>query len=128
MDLNEHISKSSTVLEKSETGYTRSYVFKKSFPGFDGHFPGNPILPGVIQTLLGQLSAAEALEHEYPAEKITLQSVTRCKFLRPVKPMETLELSFSLKTKGLNHIAICSLTVDGETAATYQLIFAPEGM
>ncbi len=126
MELNEHISKSSTVLEKSAAGYTRSYIFKESFPGFDGHFPGNPILPGVIQTLLGQTSTAEALDREYPAEKLILQSVTRCKFLRPVKPMEKLDLNFSLKAKGLNHISICSLTVDGETAATYQLIFGPE--
>lgn len=128
MELNEHISASGTKLIKDASAYSRSYIFKESFPGFDGHFPGNPILPGVIQTLLGQNSSMEALEREFPAEKLKLQSVTRCKFLRPVKPMEKLDLKFTLKPKGLNHIAICSLTVDGETAATYQLIFGPEGM
>lgn len=128
MELSEHILNSGSPLKESASGYTRSYIFKKSFPAFDGHFPGNPILPGVIQTLLGQFSTAEALEQKYPAEKPILQSVTRCKFLRPVKPMEKLDLTFFLKTKGLKHISICSLSVDGETAATYQLIFAPEGM
>ncbi|MFW5501547.1 MULTISPECIES: 3-hydroxyacyl-ACP dehydratase FabZ family protein [unclassified Maridesulfovibrio] len=128
MELNEHIANSCSDLEKTDSGYKRSYIFKESFPGFDGHFPGNPILPGVIQTLLGQNSSMEALEREFPAEKLIMQSITRCKFLRPVKPMEKLVLTFSLKAKGLNHIAICSLTVDGETAATYQLIFGPEAV
>ncbi|WP_421899943.1 3-hydroxyacyl-ACP dehydratase [Maridesulfovibrio sp.] len=128
MDLKEHISNSCNDLEKTESGYSRSYIFKNSFPGFDGHFPGNPILPGVIQTLIGQESSMEALTCEYPSEKLALQSVTRCKFLRPVKPMEKLDLKFSLKTKGLNHISICSLTVAGEIAATYQLIFGPEAI
>ncbi|WP_320007316.1 3-hydroxyacyl-ACP dehydratase [Maridesulfovibrio sp.] len=128
MDLSTHISNSGGSLEKTATGYSRSYIFKESFPGFDGHFPGNPILPGVIQTMLGQISALEALAIEYPAENPVLQSVTRCKFLRPVKPMEKLELNVSLKTKAVNHIAICSLSVAGETAATYQLIFTTKGM
>ncbi|NDV26734.1 3-hydroxyacyl-ACP dehydratase FabZ family protein [Desulfovibrio sp. JC010] len=128
MELTEHISKSCSDLEKSDAGYTRTYIFKESFPGFDGHFPGNPILPGVIQTMLGQTSSMEALKREFPAEKLSLQSITRCKFLRPIRPMEKLELKLSIKTKGLNHISICSLAVKGDTAATYQLIFAPEGL
>ncbi|WP_321405151.1 3-hydroxyacyl-ACP dehydratase [Maridesulfovibrio sp.] len=126
MELIKQISAAGSSLEKNGTEYIRTYVFNKSFTGFDGHFPGNPILPGVIQTLLGQNSSMEALKQQFPHEKLILQSVTRCKFLRPVKPMEKLELSLTLKTKGLNHISICVLSVDGETAATYQLIFVPE--
>ncbi|WP_419781044.1 3-hydroxyacyl-ACP dehydratase [Maridesulfovibrio sp.] len=128
MELSAHISNSGSSLEKTDNGYRRSYIFKESFPGFDGHFPGNPILPGVIQTMLGQISAEEALAIEFPEEKLVLQSVTRCKFLRPVKPLKKLELSFSIKTKALKHIAVCSLSVAGDTAATYQLIFTTEGI
>lgn len=111
---------------KNATGYLRRFIFPDTFPGFDGHFPGNPILPGVIQTILGELSTAEALCEEYPLENLTLHNITRCKFLRPVKPGEEVCLQFKLKTKGLQHISICTLTVEDEKTASFQLIFSTE--
>ncbi|WP_432737379.1 3-hydroxyacyl-ACP dehydratase FabZ family protein [Maridesulfovibrio sp. FT414] len=128
MDIYKLISNYRSNLEKTDSGYTCSYVFSESFPGFDGHFPGNPILPGVIQTLLGQQASLEALAYEYPEEKFTLQLVTRCKFLRPVKPREKLYLNFILTAKDLGHIALCSLSVDGETVASFQLLFSNEAV
>ncbi|CCO23425.1 3-hydroxyacyl-ACP dehydratase FabZ family protein [Maridesulfovibrio hydrothermalis] len=126
MDLRNHIENSATTLESRDGAYTRSFCFKPDFPGFDGHFPDNPILPGVVQVLLGELSSLIGLSAEYPNKKFTLESVTRCKFLRPVKPDETLCLKFTIKAKELKYITICSLTVNGETAASYQLIFSPK--
>lgn len=64
---------------------------------FEGHFPGNPILPGVIiieaaaQTaavMLGsQMQAADAAGNEEGAgPSRLLGAVNRFKFLKPVKP------------------------------------------
>jgi hypothetical protein len=54
---------------------------------FDGHFPGQPILAGVVQLHLAILLARKlfGLAH-YP------QEITRLKFQRPVVPPRTLEL------------------------------------
>ncbi|WP_320172118.1 3-hydroxyacyl-ACP dehydratase [Maridesulfovibrio sp.] len=126
MELRQHIAACSGHLEQIGAGYRREFNFPESFPGFDGHFPGNPILPGVIQTLLGEICSFEALEKEYPGEKMRLETVTRGKFMRPVKPGEKLTLDLSLKTKDAKRISICTLRVYGETAASYQLIFVRE--
>lgn len=126
MQIQEEIKKYSKPPEKTTTGYRQRFTFPSSFSGFDGHFPGNPLLPGVIQNLMGESACAEALKKEFPREHLRLESITRCKFLRPVRPEEEIVLEFSLKPKGIKHIGICSLSVKGETAATYQLIFSPE--
>lgn len=126
MELQEHIINCATPLKETAQGYTCTFIFPSSFPGFDGHFPGNPVLPGVIQILQGELSSLEILNKEFSNEKLMLASVTRCKFLRPIKPDEEMTLNFSIKTKPQKHISICALTVGNELAASYQLIFSPE--
>lgn len=126
MELKKHIINCATPLKEIDQGYACAFIFPPSFPGFDGHFPGNPVLPGVIQVLLGEMSSLEILNKEFSNEQLILASVTRCKFLRPIKPDEEITLNFSIKTKPQKHISICALTVGNELAASYQLIFSPE--
>jgi 3-hydroxymyristoyl/3-hydroxydecanoyl-(acyl carrier protein) dehydratase len=59
--------------------------FPPGFPGFDGHFPGDPILPGFlhIQTALDLLHLAAAV----PAAA-ALAGVENAKFTRPIRPHE----------------------------------------
>lgn len=56
-------------------------------PAFDGHFPGRPILPGVV--LLGRTVRAlgEAL-----GEPPSAYEIAAAKFLRPVGPGTTLAI------------------------------------
>jgi 3-hydroxymyristoyl/3-hydroxydecanoyl-(acyl carrier protein) dehydratase len=56
-------------------------TFPPEFVGFQGHFPGNPILPGVclIEAVLGVLESA----HGKP---LRLKKVASAKFREPVKP------------------------------------------
>ena len=64
-------------------------------PAFEGHFPGQPILPGVV--LLGEVMAVlESLEHR-PPEQWTLASA---KFLSPAKPGETLVMGHERLSTG----------------------------
>ncbi len=49
-------------------------------PAFAGHFPGNPVLPGVV--LLDLILAAAGIT--------AIAGITRLKFLRPVRPGETI--------------------------------------
>jgi len=54
-------------------------------PSLAGHFPGNPIVPGVV--LLDLVLAA--IQAQRPC---TLQSIPGVKFLRPVQPNERIDL------------------------------------
>jgi len=55
-------------------------------PAFDGHFPGAPLLPGVVllDEMLQAVSAAMSVESGW--------TIASAKFLHPVRPGETLTL------------------------------------
>ena len=61
------------------------FTFGDDFAGFDGHFPGNPILPGVAQIMAAVLTAA-------PGREARLRSIGRSKFLSMVRPGETMRV------------------------------------
>lgn len=65
---------------------------------FQGHFPGHPILPGVMQLKLAHEHAEKML-----GRRIVLKAVKRMKFMRVIQPGETVALC--LESKGENEIA-----------------------
>lgn len=69
-------------------------------PAYAGHFPGRPILPGVV--LLDQ--AQRALELAC-GRRIT--GVAQAKFLSPVQPGEALELDYEAGAAGLRFEIRC---------------------
>ena len=64
-------------------------------PAFAGHFPGQPILPGVV--LLAEALHAISQATGRGAERWTLASA---KFLRPVTPGTALTLSHTVSESG----------------------------
>jgi 3-hydroxyacyl-[acyl-carrier-protein] dehydratase len=71
-------------------------VFNTDDPMFAGHFPGNPIVPGVIVTEALAQAAGIAAASGYPASKSSpvflLSAIRTMKFLRAVRPGEEIEL------------------------------------
>lgn len=61
------------------------------FPGFAGHFPGQPVLPAVLQLLAVRLLAETLRE-----TKLTPVGVERLKFKGMVGPNEVVELRVRL--------------------------------
>lgn len=59
-------------------------------PAYGGHFPGRPILPGVV--LLDAALLALDARHPLPSRRAQLKSA---KFLSPVLPGETLTLHYT---------------------------------
>jgi 3-hydroxymyristoyl/3-hydroxydecanoyl-(acyl carrier protein) dehydratase len=63
----------------------------KGHPCLDGHFPGNPIVPGTM--ILERV--IELLEQQYP--KIRINEVVTAKFIQPLRPEQSFQLSTQLK-------------------------------
>lgn len=59
-------------------------------PSTSGHFPGNPIVPAAV--LLDEILASIERVHARPAGELV---VKWAKFLRPVRPGDTLALEFA---------------------------------
>ena len=65
-------------------GIRAEFNFPAHLELFQGHFPGNPILPGIAQIELVKLTLEAML-----AGKLFIREVKKTKFLRPIEP-ETL--------------------------------------
>lgn len=96
-------------------------------PFFQGHFPGNPIMPGVLITeALAQTGAVLLLSMPENKGKIgVFTGINNFKFRRQVVPGDTLTLSaeFLLYRHGMGKANV-KATVDGEVAAMGEISFA----
>jgi len=61
---------------------------------FDGHFPDQPVLPGVVQVHWAGVIASHVF-----AVPVVSERLTRLKFKSPVLPDQTLELTLALNRK-----------------------------
>lgn len=94
---------------------------------FKGHFPGNPVMPGVlIAESLAQAGAVAILSLEENKGKNALfGGIDKMKFKRIVKPGDTLKLELKIiKRKGPIGVGKALATVDGKVAAKGELTFA----
>lgn len=94
---------------------------------FKGHFPGNPIMPGVlIVESLAQTGAVAILSMEENKGKNALfGGIDKLRFKKQVVPGDTLKLQVKIiKRKGPIGIGEAIATVDGKVAAKGELTFA----
>ena len=66
-------------------------VFPSEEPFFSGHFPGDPLVPGVILT--EALAQTAGLAAGQPGKGFRLSAIRGMKFLRAVRPNEEILLS-----------------------------------
>lgn len=95
-------------------------------PFLAGHFPGNPIFPGVLQLeALAQVGAIGLLSDERYADRLPLfGGVEKVRFRRLVRPGDELVLSVTLdRLSARGGWGQARATVDGERACEAKLLF-----
>jgi 3-hydroxyacyl-[acyl-carrier-protein] dehydratase len=97
-------------------------------PFFNGHFPGRPVMPGVL-IIEAMAQAAGLLSFMTPALNLTKGSIfyfagiDHARFKRPVQPGDQLQLEAEILkiVRGVGKFK-CRATVDGQLAAEGEIL------
>ena len=97
-------------------------------PYFQGHYPGNPVMPGVLQIEAMAQSAGILLLRRVSAEGKTalFMSCDKVKFRKAVRPGDQLLIAVKMTKNRGNKIctAEATCTVDGQAVSSAELMFA----
>ncbi len=80
------------------TGLTTSVIIDPHSPWFLGHFPDDPILPGIAQ-----LKMVADLVTGSDGENLRMAGVSRVKFRKTVRPRDRLDIRVTCEEKGLRY-------------------------
>jgi 3-hydroxyacyl-[acyl-carrier-protein] dehydratase len=96
-------------------------------PVFAGHFPGNPLFPGVYMIeAMAQLGGAVVMEPgEFARKTPYLAGIDKCKFRRPVIPGDRLDMEVTMlrHKRSIGWVA-AEATVDGQFVCSAELMFS----
>ena len=115
------------IIENNETRAVGIKNVTINEPFFQGHFPGHPIMPGVlIIEALAQVGGVSALNRPENLGKLAyFLKIDNARFRKPVVPGDVLRLECDFIKMKLGVIRTrCVAKVDGEVAAEADLTFA----
>jgi len=100
--------------EKTEGGsYIANIKLNQAHDIFKGHFPGNPVTPGVCM-----MQIVKELTEQFTGKKLFLKSASNVKFMAIINPFETPDLKMQLDIKEIeNELKVKNTTSFGETIA-----------
>ncbi len=110
------------------TEVVASFEVKESLEILAGHFPGNPILPGVVQIeMMAQASAFVSLALTGVGENVSVETlllgVENAKFRKPIVPGMSLEIRAKMdKCRGTIANYACQITSDGEKISEVKIL------
>jgi len=92
---------------------------------FGGHFPGDPLVPGVILTEALAQTAGIAAHQPNTESRFLLSEIRQMKFFRPVRPSEKIILR-ARKIREVDRLLQFEVEalVAGETVAAGQLVLS----
>lgn len=96
-------------------------------PVFTGHFPGNPLFPGVYMIeAMAQLGGCVVMEPgEFSRKTPYLAGIDKAKFRRPVVPGDrlTMEVTLVKHKRNIGWVA-AEASVEGQLACSAELMFS----
>ncbi|SHN61862.1 3-hydroxyacyl-ACP dehydratase FabZ family protein [Desulfovibrio litoralis] len=98
-----------------ENNNVGNFCFQEDSPYFDGHFPDNPVLPGVVQVMLAVYVASVDTN-------LKLTNIKRCKFMRMIRPKEEIKVVVFKEKKGEQRLAKATLMIKQEICATITFV------
>jgi len=97
-------------------------------PFFQGHYPGNPVMPGVLQIEAMAQAAGILMLRKISAEGKTalFMSCDKVKFRKAVRPGDQLVINVKMTKSRGDKIGVASAecTVNGQAASSAELMFA----
>ena len=100
-------------LQNENGSYIAKIKLNKDHDIFNGHFPGNPVTPGVCM-----MQIIKELTEEFTGKKLFLKSASNVKFMAIINPVETPDLEIVLDIiENEDEIKVKNTSSFGETIA-----------
>ena len=90
-------------VQTAEQEYTCTITFDPEFTGFQGHFEGNPIMPGVCLIELARVHAETAL-----GSQLKTKEIGQCRFRAPVLAGMTADCKLRVRKLDDTHVRLQS--------------------
>ena len=91
---------------------------------FDGHFPGNPVMPGVVQCEIVAQASCMLFQDALKGKIAYYAGIDKVRFRRMVRPGDTLEMRSELIRQKLNvYVVRGEARVDGELCVSGEFSF-----
>jgi 3-hydroxyacyl-[acyl-carrier-protein] dehydratase len=74
--------------KREENSFT--FFIDKAFPAFEGHFPGTPLLPAIVQIEIALFCIKRILN-----KNASVSEIKKAKFVRPVPPDTEISVTVS---------------------------------
>jgi len=92
-------------------GAAVEFRFAAADPMFVGHFPKQPLVPGVFQLEMARMGAEWSL-----GEQLTVREIARAKFLRPILPTELVRMNLKVSDSNGTINVRATFSVGGQAA------------
>ena len=93
-----------SVLKKNDRQVVGKFFFRKDLELFKGHFPGNPILPGVLQIEMVKYVLEKSL-----LIPLRIQSVKKTKFPSMIHPENVVTTEVTINKNGTDFLEVRSV-------------------
>jgi 3-hydroxymyristoyl/3-hydroxydecanoyl-(acyl carrier protein) dehydratase len=93
------------------------FCFDSGLAVFEGHFPGMPLVPGIMQ-----IEMARYAVESHTGRQFRISLITRAKFARPVVPDEIIDMQAALSREEGTLKVRAQSRVDGELAASVSMV------
>ena len=94
------------------------YVFPADFVGFEGHFPGYPVLPAIVQVL-----AAQLVVEQMAARVLRLTKLDKAKFHIRIGPLQEIRVECRQTRQNKEMVWHCTVLAGKELASSFRLSF-----